>query len=188
MAVDPFNITNYNLSLPELEETLLFWVCAAGKNAVSASRGLDQFLNNWGCRKFAPFETIRFVDGYTNLSQELKKCGIGCYTFKARTFSELSRSRLNLKACSVEDLESIYGIGPKTARCFLIHSRPNQNYAGLDTHILAHMRDMGYDVPKSTPSGKKYAELEKLFLSMVKKSGKTVAEYDLEIWKEYRDK
>lgn len=94
-------------------------------------------------------------------------------------------NELNLKSCSVDDLENIYGIGPKTARCFLIHSRPNMRFAGLDTHILKYLRGLGYEVPKTTPTGKKYKEIEQIFLNLVDKSGKSVAEFDLEIWRKY---
>jgi thermostable 8-oxoguanine DNA glycosylase len=98
-------------------------------------------------------------------------------------------SGIDLKTCTVDDLESIPGIGPKTARCFLIHSRPNQQLGALDTHILRYMREQGYDVPKSTPSSKKYKEVEKKWLKLAneisKKTGKTLAEVDLDIWRKY---
>jgi hypothetical protein len=44
--INPTNITNYNLTTAELEEHLLFWVCAAGKNGVVAASNLDKFLKN----------------------------------------------------------------------------------------------------------------------------------------------
>ena len=42
--IDPTNITDYNRSIYSLQEVLLFWICAAGKNAISAARGLEKFL------------------------------------------------------------------------------------------------------------------------------------------------
>jgi thermostable 8-oxoguanine DNA glycosylase len=41
---------------------------------------------------------------------------------------------------------------------------------------------MGYDVPASTPTGKRYRVLEGIFLELARKSGMTPAEYDYHIW------
>ena len=38
---------------------------------------------------------------------------------------------------------------------------------------------------KDTPQGKWYSYFEKIFLTFVKDSGKSVAEFDLNIWKEF---
>lgn len=182
--IDPTNITNYNLTSEELEEHILFWVCAAGKNGRIAARCLDSLLKDIN-GYIAPFSTIA-KSGYDNLAPLLKKHGIGCYTSKARTIWELSNSSIDLRTCSANDLETIYGIGMKTSRCFIMHSRPDIKYAGLDTHILKFLRSKGVPAPKSTPnSRKKYLELEKKFLTFAKESGKMVAEFDLEIWNYY---
>ena len=95
---------------------------------------------------------------------------------------------LNLSSCSIEDLERVVGIGPKTARCFVMHSRRGARHAGLDTHVLKYLKSRGVDVPKSTPTGRRYAELERIFLDMADESGKSPAEFDLEIWKRYSSK
>jgi hypothetical protein len=186
--IDPLRITNFSLSKYQLEEYLLFWITAAGKSAISSARGLEKFLLRGEClcrmRRRRPFETIQRI-GKSVLPKMMRESGIGCYNQKARSFWELATSALDLATCTTDDLEQIIGIGPKTSRCFIMHSRPNQRLAGLDTHILKFMRDMGYDVPKSTPSGKKYLELEKQFLELADKSGKGLAEFDLEIWKRY---
>lgn len=183
--VDPENITNFNSSKLELQLLILFWVCAAGKKAKTAAKNLNNFLN-YGNKLFdeeEPFNIIlKFGD---SLPQELKNNGIGCYNNKSKTMIFLASSGIDLFSCSVLDLEKIPGIGPKTSRCFLMHSRKNVRHAGLDTHCLKYLRDKGYDVPKSTPSGRKYLEIEKIFLELADKSGKTIAEFDLEIWKKY---
>ena len=200
MSVDPTNITNYHLSENELQEVVLFWILAAGKNGVTAAKCLDKLLTAWRIildsqrswrvldSQLSPFDIIKEIDRQGILPDELKKFGIGCYRRKAEYFRSLILANLNLKTCSIEELEAVKGCGKKTSRCFLIHSRPNQFYAGLDRHALSFLRDMGYDVPKSTPTGKKYKELEKAFLHYVKESGKTVAEFDLVNWLKYRDK
>lgn len=182
--VDPDKITDYNSSDSELELRILWWVCAAGKNGTAAARLLSALLSKWDNGK-SPFGIIRSIP---NLAQEMKNCGIGCYNHKSKTFLQLVESGFNLKTCSVEDLEGIHGIGPKTARCFLIHSRPNQRLAGLDTHILKYLREQGIAAPTSTPTGRRYRELEKQFLALADKAGKSVADFDLEIWVSYRKK
>lgn len=179
--INPSNITNYNLKVSELEEVILWWILAAGKNGKTAARCLDEFLKKFSFSS-SPFDTVRTVDKNLDLAIEMKKCGIGCYNNKAASWRHLVNSNLDLKSCSLEDLESIKGIGPKTARCFLIHSRKNQNYAGLDTHVLKFLKILGYETPKTTPTGKKYTYLEKEFLKLVSILGKSVAEVDLIIW------
>ena len=127
-----------------------------------------------------------------DLPQLLKHYGIGCYNLKARSFFELAKAvhkgELDLRTCTADELDNIYGIGPKTARCFILHSRKGARYVGLDTHILKYMKnEMGVeDVPKSTPSSKKeYERLEQIFLNHADELGKTPADLDLEIWKRY---
>jgi thermostable 8-oxoguanine DNA glycosylase len=180
--VDPTKITNFNSTDNQLEEVLLFWVLVAGKTAVRIARSLDEMLNK--LKGNTPFEKIRFIPREI-LPIMLKRYGIGCFNNKAKALLKLVNSGLNLRTCSVEELEKIYGIGPKTARCFVIHTRPDANCAGLDTHILKFLKSKGHEVPSSTPTGKKYRALEQIFLGYVKESGKSVAELDLEIWNKY---
>lgn len=185
--IDPTKVTNYNLTDAQLEEHILWWVCAAGKNGVVAAKCLDNLLTTLKnmIRGNTPFELVK---NEPNLAYWMSESGIGCYNNKSKTFKALATSGINLRTCGVDDLENINGIGPKTARCFLIHSRPNQKLAGLDRHILSWLSDLGYKVPKSTPVGKQYKQIEQWFLNEVDKSGKTVSQLDLEIWNKYRVK
>lgn len=202
--IDPTNITNYNLSDEDLERHILFWVCAAGKNGVTAAKSLDKFeslMRTYASvdqyiiyiKKVNPdnstlFELISAAK-LKELQGAMRNAGIGCYTIKANTFKQLVNSNLDLRNCSVDDLEAIKGIGPKTARCFLIHSRPNQKLAGLDRHVLDYLRDRGYKgIPKSTPTGNRYKMIEQLFIKEAEAAGKDIATFDLEIWNKYRGK
>lgn len=184
--IDPSKITNYNLNKDELEEVLLFWVCAAGKNGTTAARLVDELLEKVDGFNKGPFNSIKTLDK-DELVNILKSVGIGCYNHKARTMLELTNSKLNLKTCTAEELESIYGIGMKTSRCFIIHSRQDAQYAGLDTHMLKHLREEGIkDVPKSTPTSRKqYERLEKEVLKLVNSAGVGPSEYDLKVWNKY---
>ncbi len=187
--VDPINFTNFNRSYVELEETALFSVLVAGKNALTTAKALENFLNylhkKLNLKDFQPFYSVRQFNK-RDLASLLRDNGIGCQTSKSRSIYELANSNLNLKTCSVADLERIHGIGPKTARMFVMHTRENQQYAVLDVHILRYLRDCGHDVPRSTPVGKKYREIELIFLELARKNNKTPADFDLMIWRRYR--
>jgi 3-methyladenine DNA glycosylase/8-oxoguanine DNA glycosylase len=189
--IDPEKATDYHRNTKQLEEFILFWVCAAGKNGRAAARSLDSLLKYIGGYDIGPFNAIKIwgyyehpetLEGWPEL---LRDHGIGCYSHKAKTMFQLATSNLNLKTCAASDLESIYGIGPKTARCFILHSREGARVSGLDTHMLRHLRDLGYDAPKSTPTGKKYLTFEKIVLSLADEAKMSPAEFDLMIWNKY---
>ena len=87
--IDPVNITKFDNTTQELEEVLLFWVLAAGKNAVTASNCLEKFLlwahDNYNIKLYSPFDCIRKINK-EELPELLKFHGIGCYNNKAKTF------------------------------------------------------------------------------------------------------
>jgi thermostable 8-oxoguanine DNA glycosylase len=201
--IDPSDITDFNLNEEELEERLLFWICAAGKNGTTAARCLDKLMDRLGGYLMGPFESVRnkiltditavfrlgpsIIGNMEVFPEVLKSCGIGCYNAKSKSMSEVSLSGLDLKTCSPDELESIYGIGMKTSRCFILHSREEAEVAGLDTHMLKYLRAEGVkNVPKSTPSSKKeYKRLEQEVLKMAKTEGLPPAEFDLMIWNKF---
>ena len=184
--VDPANITNYNLTTKELEEYILFWVCAAGKNGTVSARLLHNVLTELDAYSLGPFNVLKKLKPL-QLSEILRRNGIGCYNQKAKTILELASSNIDLKTCTAEELETIYGIGMKTSRCFIIHSRKNSNYAGLDTHMLKNLRANNItDVPVSTPTNKKlYKQLELEVLRLANENDLLPANYDLMIWNKY---
>lgn len=181
--IDPSNITNYYLTDYGLQEILIFWICVAGKTAATIAKAVDKLLNE--LEGDTPFKKIKQF-GQENLPDRLKECGIGCYTLKAKSIWTLINTDIDLRTCTLEDLEKIPGIGRKTSRGFVMHSRPDSNCACLDVHILKFLRDKGHDVPNSTPGSKKlYEGLEKLFIEYAKEANKPVADFDLEVWKRY---
>ncbi len=190
LHVDPDNITHYDLSEAQLQAQLVWWLCAAGHNGRTTAKALDRF---WA-HLYRPFDpenpplAFTVLDAYdTNeLARELKRAGIGGYAVKSRGLTQLGCSGIDLKTCTADELETFAGIGPKTARCFLLHTRPDARYAGLDTHVLHFLRDLGYDTPRSTPSNPKtYAKWEKVFLNLVDLTDRTPAQIDLLIWRVY---
>lgn len=174
--IDPQNIINYNRTDAELEEVLLFLVLVAGKTASVVSRQLEGFLQGQ-----PPFTTIRQID---DLEGALKAHRTGQYTRTVKAFRQLVNSGMNLRTCTLDDLTAIHGIGRKSASCFLMWTRRGQRVSGLDTHLLAELRELGHDAPKSTPGSKKvYDRLEKVFLDLADAAGMSPEDFDLAIWK-----
>jgi endonuclease III len=164
----------------------LFWIFAAGKNGTRAASIVNKIVDTEQRHAYL-FDTLKEY----SLKQLVGICikyKTGCQTIKARTIHEVVHKNLDLKTCSAADLESTFGIGMKTARCFIIHSRKDAQYAGLDTHMLKHLKSLGYNTPKSTPTRKKYLTLEKIVLSLAKNEGKTPADFDLAVWNKYKIK
>lgn len=178
--IDPTRITMFNRSVYSLQEFWLFSMIVAGKNAKVAAKATERLVSISHRYSTDIFSGIRLLNRFGQLENALKEARTGQCTRLVKGI--MQSTGLNLQTCTVEDLEAIYGVGPKTARFFLVHSRPNQKYAILDTHILAHLRHLGVDAPKTTPTGKKYAELEKLVLELAAVVGMSPADYDLYIW------
>lgn len=186
MAVDPVRFTNFHLNEIELEEYILFCIAVAGKQAIKTSQMLDVLIDS-----SRPFASIRDFGSCSNLRERMKEIGFGCHDLKSRGMWWISYSGLNLKTCTVADLEECPGIGMKTSRFFAMFTRENErSVAALDTHILKYMRDQGYEnIPKQTPSSKKqYFKIQKQFLEICNKVGWHPAKFDLMIWNNYRTK
>jgi hypothetical protein len=182
-------VTRYDRTEAELQEWWLFSTVAAGKTAVTQARLLDRFLNLLPTAP-TPFEQIALAitmenEGLFSFEGALRESRLGQYTRLSKCFRQ--SIGLDLTTCTVKDLEAIHGVGPKTARMFLMHSRPNQRFAALDVHILKYLRVNGHpEAPLVTPSGAKhYALYEAAFLVLADASGRSVSEFDLDIWRSY---
>lgn len=189
--IDPVKATNYNRTTHELEEFLLFCVLVAGKNATRMAISLEWLLDygryNYCDKNDGPFDIVKAIDQQDNLPQVMKKYGIGCFNRKAEYIVQTAQSSLDLKTCTPEHLEAIPGIGMKTARYFILHTRKDANVACLDTHMLKWLSYYTkYEVPKSTPTRNKYLELEKIVIEIAKLFKVTIAELDLSIWNKQR--
>ena len=179
--VDPTKITDFCRSDKDLQEFFCFTVAVAGKTASVISVKIDQFFK-LDRSDITPFEKIRKMARTHSLGMNLRHVKLGKYALLTDCYKQVVNSGIDLRTCSIEDLEKFPGVGPKTSRFFLLHSRPNQDIACLDTHVLSYLQELGHSVPKSPPSGKKYAELEQIFLSHAKDLGRNPAELDLSIW------
>lgn len=179
--IDPHNITDFNRSDEDLQAFWLFCVLVAGKNSRIQSQKLANFLKPAEATGISPFRYIELRKA-KYLDEDIRAEKLGQYKRVHRCFVE--SLKLDLRNCTVEDLESVFGVGPKTARFFLLHSRPNQRLAVIDTHILKWLRNaLGIDAPTSTPTQlKKYHELENHYLQYCDDNGLSPAELDLHIW------
>jgi thermostable 8-oxoguanine DNA glycosylase len=181
--IETKTFTNYNRTKEELEELLIFSVCVANKPAERTAKVVDKLLK---CsRAKTPFGKIRSLIKQGKLEEYLKQVRTGQYSRISKSLRDLVDSQLDLKKCTVQCLEKIYGIGPKTARMFILHTRPKQQVAVLDTHILKYLKTLGHQVPKTTPTGRMYSKLENVFLDHARELGQNVADLDLNIWKSY---
>jgi hypothetical protein len=195
--IDPNYVTNPARTAAELEEFLLFCVAVAGKNADQQAAKLDRFLG-----RRSPFAFIRAVDRDGSLEARLREVRLGKYTLLGRSFRELSRSGADLRACAWEDLTRFPGIGIKSAKFFVLHSRPREMHGVLDTHVLGWMRDHWAPsgprpaaVPRHSPQDPgNYRFWETVYFGMVTArhhrgaDGTAVdwARFDLDLWKERR--
>lgn len=192
--IDPSNVTNAARTPAELEEFLLFCVVVAGKNADQQAAKLERFL---GGRR--PFAHIRASDRDGTLEERLREARLGKYSLLCRSFRELSRSGADLGRCTWETLTDFPGIGIKTAKFFVLHSRPREMHGVLDTHVLAWMSDHwatggagGLRVPRHSPQDPRaYRFWETVYFGMVAArhhggAGVDWAKFDLDLWKERR--
>ena len=190
--INPSDITNFNRTESELEEFLLFCILVAGKNSKVAAKKLNEFLKD-GMKLVglpsdtSPFQYIQYViDSEFLFFNILQLYKLGQYNRIGKAFYGILKFKGSLQYISIPDLESVHGIGPKTARFFLLHTRPNQKVAVLDTHILKWLRAQGYNAPKVTPpAGLQYQTWEHCFLSEARKLDMSPADLDLTIWNSY---
>ena len=81
--IDPFRITSFDRSAPELEEFILNAVAFAGKNAVQQSKKMHAFL--FEDEGDSPFASITSWTKDGTLTQRLMKHKLGKYTLLTRS-------------------------------------------------------------------------------------------------------
>lgn len=162
----------------EEEELAIFAVCVAGKSAAQTATKVNQLLKRPVGQ--SPFEHIKSLNSRNILRHALKRVKMGQYdriVIALRLLTDFELRRMSLL-----QLESIYGIGPKTARFIWLYMHPNAQVAVLDTHILRWLGLQGHKVPKSTPSLTMYQKLETIFLKECVRLRLTPKELDTRIW------
>lgn len=178
LLADPVNFTNFNRTDEELQLAWLFCQVVAGKTAWVQAKALERFLLMG--TSGSPYKRIQEMVDSGTLLENLKASRLGQYTRLSAGFEK--SLTLDLRTATVDDLKSIKGVGDKTARYFLLHTRQDQKIAVLDRHVLRHLGTLGYTVTEGTPSGAKYLELEKAFLFEAQMAKMSPADYDLMLW------
>jgi len=173
----PTSITNFERTDSELQEFWIFCLFVAGKNSDVAARKTSEFLSERG--DLTPFEYLSLM----NMQALLQVHKIGQYSRMERALA--ASLSLDLRNDPLERLMGVYGIGPKTARFFLLHSRKQCRCAVLDTHILKWINALGVACPKVTPTSvKEYERLETEFLNLAGTyhPSLSIADLDLLLW------
>lgn len=170
-------------SLFDLQYRLLYATVVAGKKYTFAENIMEKFLRLLD-KEELPFDYLRKVVEHKTLHTIVHLLRTGSYKRIERCWAEIIE--LDPETCTVEELEAVHGVGPKTARFFVMWTRPDEKVAVLDTHILRWLRELGHDAPQSTPpAGPKYEALEQVFLLEAEKRGMTPKQLDTEIWETY---
>lgn len=165
------------------EWKLIYSVIVAGKSAKFTDRAMRLLIYDGPDRDY-PFDQLRGTMQNGGLEEGLRQSRTGNYRKFLKCFPQLVK--LDAETCTVEELETIHGIGFKTSRFFLLWTRPGVRYAALDTHVMKFLRRLGYTKNKATPgSSTAYQSLEKIFLEIANKVGRSAREFDFAIWDSY---
>lgn len=167
----------------ELQARLIFSVVVAGKNAKFARNVIDKLFGKY---KKLPFDVVRQWVKDGSLEKRLRAARSGNYGKLVKCLPKLIE--LDPRTATLEELEQISGIGPKTSRFYHLWIGKNTRCAALDVHILKFLRGLGYDAPKNTPTGQKYRDLEEVFLAECVKRNTTPNQLDADVWLAYSTK
>lgn len=182
-----------------LEEWILFGILVANKPAVRTAEKLEGFLKDLRenvvtriranqpprNRLLSPFELVFTTHCLGVLPEYLKKHRFGQYTRLSRALPQAASTLPTVgknPGLTIEKLEAIPGIGMKTARMLMLYWKPETMAVPLDTHVLKYLGKLGYDVPKNTPTGRRYLELEQAFIKEARKRRLSVIELDKKVW------
>lgn len=183
--VDPFQITDFKRDDTALQEFWLFCVAVAGKKATMIASKIDEFLS--GCQDGeTPFDYVRRLASEDRLIERMTEVRLGKYALLDRAWRfTVSEAGPDLRTAQVSELQSIHGVGFKTSRFFILHSRADADVAVIDTHVLKYLASLGHEVPDTIPVGETYLRLEAIMLDAARAAGMPMADFDLAVWKHY---
>jgi len=186
--INPAEVTNYNRTQSELQEFILFCINVAGKKSSIEAPKLEVFIQRAKdiTKETTPFNCIKKLIKLGRLNEIMHWAKLSPYAQRYSSYVAVSKIK-DLQTVSLNRLLQVPGIGLKTARFFLSHSREDFDEPMLDTHILQFLRAQGYtDAPQSTPSNENtYFYFANIFKNIARQLGKSVTDLDLQIWKQY---
>ena len=186
----------------ELQRFLLHTVVVAGKSAPFAKQAMDKFLGACGLTSHfdtsaLPFDYIRELISKDFLPRMVVDAKMGNYRKITKAFTEIALSDLDLEKCWVDDLEKIHGIGCKTARFFLMYTRPVEDtnqIAVIDTQTwkwvttdkwaAKRLKELGITKipPKPVTISSRYKIYEQVVCEAAKKRGISSRDWDSSNW------
>lgn len=172
----------------ERERFLIHAILVAGKSATFGATKTELLL--MGAGPDGPFDYIRRLKREGRLRAVIEETKTGNYTKVEAAFNDIAESTIDVETCKYEDLRKIHGVGPKTARYFLMYTREDTDdeYAvALDRHTLHWLRDCGYKkAPLSTPQDEdEYLFWARAFVNEARKAGMTVRQADTHAWNKF---
>lgn len=182
--VDPFDVTHYSLDDHRLEEFFMFCVAVAGKKATMVAGKLDLFLDHAKDGE-TPFALVRRLNAAGELEDTLRSVKMGQYAKLTEAWAFCADGGIDVRTSGADDLQKVRGIGYKTARYFILHTRRAARVGVIDTHILKFLASRGHEVPSKIPNDKRYLKLEALILAEADTAGMTPADFDLAVWRHY---
>lgn len=191
---NPDAVTNYQRSPEEHQEFLTFTAATAGKDARMTARQLGRAWSSLryqevarrtraarradpstpprahferavaDVKKLSPYEVLGTAQ---NLQGTLHRAGVTPHTQRAASFRHLAAHVPHPEQAGLTDLMQTPGISQKSARFYLLHSRPGEKHAVLDRHILHWMRGHGVETPTNTPNDpRKYEALQQHYFRL----------------------
>lgn len=183
--IDPYSITDFHRDDCALQEFWLFCIAVAGKKATMIAEKTHAFL---APRRQAetPFQYVARLSSAGRLRSAMAEVRLGKYALLERAYAfSVGPGGPDLRTARADELQSIHGVGLKTARFFILHSRADADVAVIDTHVLKYIASLGHSVPSGVPSGEAYLRLERIMIERAKLSGMSMADFDLAIWRHY---
>lgn len=173
-----------------LEAFLIFAICVAGKNAATTQKKVEEFLRVGLDEGLSPFEYLALLRATGSLGREMRKHGLGKYSTLTKGFAYILdhySERGYLSRITLTELEQVPGVGPKTSRFFVMYAQDDHHgLAVIDTHILKFLAKYeGLDVPKATPTGRRYRELEQAFIRAAERREMSSRDLDNVVWQYY---
>ena len=165
--IDYKNITIYDRTETELQEFLLYCIIVDNNNAALQAALLNIFLMKGYREYMTPFEFIGSLLEQDTLHHLISDANLGNYRRLTKIFKQFIH--VDISNLYLPELEDMVGVGPKIARQFITHTKPNQHniviFDRSKLEELAARREHNIPIPKSVPhSISRYRELELLYL------------------------